>query len=386
MKNERKYKLSSALDMLYLSFCAVKGETPKLERLKNDNLSYLFTICKFHSLTALVYEALKQLNFESTPENEEALEKFLQEGQQSIRRTMVFDAERSRLTDFLEEKGIWYMPLKGVVLKDFYPQYGLRQMSDNDILFDGDYRSQVKDWFVERNYNIDMYDIYNHDVYTKPPIYNFEMHVDIYSNHKSQIFYDYYKNIKSRLIKDDNNNFGFHFSDEDFYIYLITHCYKHYSGSGAGLRYLIDQYIYYTSKKETLNLEYIKEELHKLEIADFENNLRQLTEKIGDNIQNFSSDILTKKERELLYLFLSSGTYGTLSRRIENNVNKTGKFGYILNRLFPKPSILSLSYPIIKKHKWLTPICWVRRAFNILFTKPKKIISEFRAVIKAKPR
>lgn len=50
---------------------------------------------------------------------------------------------------FLFEKaGIWYLPLKGVILKEMYPVYGIRQMADNDILFDFTYRKEVKDIFL----------------------------------------------------------------------------------------------------------------------------------------------------------------------------------------------------------------------------------------------
>ena len=31
--------------------------------------------------------------------------------------------------------GIWYAPLKGILLQALYPKYGMRQMSDNDILY-----------------------------------------------------------------------------------------------------------------------------------------------------------------------------------------------------------------------------------------------------------
>ena len=53
-----------------------------------------------------------------------------------MRKALLFDAERKGILDFMEQRGIWYLPLKGVVLKDYYPAVGMRQMSDNDILYD----------------------------------------------------------------------------------------------------------------------------------------------------------------------------------------------------------------------------------------------------------
>lgn len=42
----------------------------------------------------------------------------------SVRKTMLFDSERSKVFSFLEENKIWHMPLKGILMKDLYPVYG----------------------------------------------------------------------------------------------------------------------------------------------------------------------------------------------------------------------------------------------------------------------
>ena len=52
-------------------------------------------------------------------------------------------------------------------------------------------------------------------------------------------------------------------SDEDFYIYITSHAYKHYSGSGTGLRTLMDFYAYLNAKGDTFNLDYIWTECKK---------------------------------------------------------------------------------------------------------------------------
>lgn len=67
------------------------------------------------------------------------------------------------------------MPLKGSILKDWYPKFGMREMADNDILFDASKRKEVKAIFQGRGYTVKEYDKSNHDAYEKPPIYNFEI-------------------------------------------------------------------------------------------------------------------------------------------------------------------------------------------------------------------
>lgn len=48
------------------------------------------------------------------------------------------------------------MPLKGVILKELYPKIGMRQMSDNDILFDETYRKDVVRFMKNKGYDYDV--------------------------------------------------------------------------------------------------------------------------------------------------------------------------------------------------------------------------------------
>lgn len=80
---------------------------------------------------------------------------------------------------YMDAEHIWYMPLKGAILKDLYPRQEMRQMADNNILFDTSCEAAVKDYFVKEGYEVISYAKGNHDVYEKEPVYNFEMHMEI---------------------------------------------------------------------------------------------------------------------------------------------------------------------------------------------------------------
>ena len=53
-----------------------------------------------------------------------------------LTRTITMDHERGQLFARLDEAGIDYMPLKGLLLREYYPKTSMRQMTDNDILYD----------------------------------------------------------------------------------------------------------------------------------------------------------------------------------------------------------------------------------------------------------
>ena len=144
----------------------------------------------------------------------------------------------------------------------------------------------------------------------KPPIYNFEMHTSLFGQYSGGAWYGYYKNIKERLSADEGTSFRYHFTDEDFYLYMTAHTYKHYSHSGVGLRSLADAYVFTEAKGKTMNWEYLKREAEKMGIADFEEHSRVLAKKL------FSSPVwpqqagLTKEEEAMLSYFAGSGEIG----------------------------------------------------------------------------
>ena len=67
----------------------------------------------------------------------------------------------------------------------------------------------------------------------------------------------YYQDVKDRLIKDESNSFGYHFEENDLYIYVIAHAYKHHKGSGTGIRTLTDCYILNEAYVDHFDYEYI---------------------------------------------------------------------------------------------------------------------------------
>ncbi len=374
---------NTALELLYICGCVLTGMSPSAARLKNINLHTLYSISKFHSLTAIVCEGLEAASYTPSEEEKACFSSFQTAKQKSIRKNLLLDTERASILSFMEQNGIWYMPLKGVILKDMYPKIGLRQMADNDILFDESYRERVRDWFAERGYEVEAYGKGNHDVYLKAPIYNYEMHVSLYGESHSEQWQDYYRAVKSRLVKNGDNGYGYHFTDEDFYIYFLTHGFKHFDGSGTGLRFLLDLYVYLNKKHETLDMAYIENELKILGIVDFERNCRELVFEVFSDVNTFEFQGLTPEKQELLTYFITSGTYGTIEQSVEKAMKKQGRLKYLLSRFFPGTSVLKLYNPIFR-HWWLLPLGWIYRAFKIIFSRPERVKKELRAIYKVK--
>lgn len=371
MESEMK---STAYDMLYLAACAINGIVPDAE---NIDIDRLYAVSKFHSLTAICAMALESAGVTLSDKWREVKAK-------AIRKNILLDAERAQILGYFEQNGIWYMPLKGIILKDMYPKVGMRQMADNDILYDSSFQMQVKEYMESKGYKTESVGKGAHDTYHKPPVYNFELHTMLYHELSDKNIHDHYADVKSRLIKDNDNGYGYHFTDEDFYIFMTVHEHKHYSGGGTGLRSLLDCFVYLWAKGGKLDWGYIGGELDKLGIGEFERKSRALAMKVFSSAELPN---LTEDEREMLEYYLLSGTYGTHKQSIENRMDKfaaqTGsksKLRYIMSRLFPNAEFFKAYAPFFYKHRILLPVGWIYRIFKGLIVNGKNIIHELKIV------
>ena len=361
----------NASDMIYLTICSLKGETPRPERVAKLDLPMLFEVCQKHILTACVAYALESAGIRDKD--------FIQAKEKAVRKNILLDSERTKILRRLEEEKIWYLPLKGSLLHHWYPKLGMRQMSDNDILFDKARRSHVKELMTEIGFTCERYGRGYDDAYFKEPVFNFEMHIDLFAPTQGGNFHEYYKDVKEHLIPDDDSDYGYHFSNEDFYIFMMAHEYKHFAGGGTGVRSLVDTYVFLDVFEDLLDWDYITAELEKLDIADFERNNRELALKI------FSLGQLTYEDKKLLDYYVMSGTYGTTSNFVSHRIEEEGggsKFRYVFARLFPPMKLYKTWYPWAYRHKYLLPVAWVFRLVRGATVRRKKFGCELRELSK----
>lgn len=377
--------------LIYLISCALREEEVKENKLKGIDLGSLFVLARNHTVSAMVCMELEKTDVfaQCTPV---VKKRWLEKKYMAIRKNLMLDANCEILMNEMENAGIWYMLLKGSVLKDWYPQYGMREMADYDILFDETKRNQVKKLFMEQGYTVEHFNRGNHDVYHKPPINNFEMHVSLFDVSNYKELSNKYARVKERLLPDENKNYRFRFTNEDFYVYVIAHAYKHYNCAGIGIRILADIYVMYHRIGKSMDWAYVKRELEELGIREYEERSRLLSEKIFGSGKPLSEITLTDDEREMLLYYLGSSTYGTIEKYVTNclhsmqvdseSISASTKLKYCMKRLFPGRDFCKKQYPLIYRHPYLLPFFWIWRCFTRIPIGRKRIQKEL-SIIKS---
>lgn len=357
-------------DLIYLLACAVNSKKPDPDRVKLMDLDKVYRLSQLHDLTCAAAFALKQVM--PLPHA------FDQAMKKAIRKQALFDIERVKILHALEQHNIWYLPLKGILLKNDYPKTAMREMSDNDILVDPTRMEDVRELMQALGYRCDTFGLYNHDAYSKPPTLEFEMHHALFEDNETLLFVTYYKAVKDRLIQD---GCACRMTDEDFYLYILCHTFKHYVHGGIGLRSLLDVYVYLRAHPQ-LDRSYIDKELHTLKLTDFERKMRILSQKV------FTLSALTDAEKEELKYFVSCGYFGDpeiarenqLTWALNNDDSKSAKRHYLKQRVFIAGDALEKHYPFVAKHKALYPLLLLYRPVKGALTHPSAILSEYQRV------
>lgn len=382
---------SNTEDILYLASCIINDIPVSQARMSSFSIKNIYLESHVQKISALIYTAFEcGLNGNSqdfiSERDKALLKKWEIEQIGSLYREESFNRARESIQQFCEESGIWYMPLKGIVLKEYYPYLGMREMSDNDILFDEKYAVQVHDWFVGHGYTVRTYQHGNHDVYCKNEIC-FEMHKRLFGTQDGDAFWKYYYDVKDRLLPAQDSKWRFCFRDEDLYVYMMAHAYKHGCGEGVDLRMLLDLYLFVRAQKDELDWEYIERQLTALKLADFGCRMKRLTECIF--LPGFSPESMDDESRDFLEEIIVSGTGGIVENRVENRLQALKweqaadgvKAAYVLKRLFPSVRFMREFYPFCR-FPLLLPVAYVYRLARQSILNTTNLIAEFKTLIK----
>lgn len=312
------------------------------------------------------------------------------------------EIERDRIYRAFEEKGIRFMPLKGLIMKEIYPFGYLRTMSDLDILIDEENAFAVREVMESLGYTTERFGQRYHDKYLNGKGMLVEIHLSLVdrdgSSGKMNNGFDNAWDGKL-ITADENNSSMYRQIPEEFYIYMVAHAAKHFFSSGFGVRFVIDIGVYRKKFKDRLDYEYIKDRFKQMEILKFAETVGELADIwLDEDTELEAEDIFDKdnisedRQKDLLMMeesLFSTSLYGDSSQRAAARADEstavpkskhTLTFLAAFKRIFPQKKYMKIDYPILNKYAFLLPFCWAVRIVKWVFIKNRNLKREITAI------
>ena len=340
--------------LLRSAICGTKLTAEELNNYSPELLGGMMKMSSKHDIDHLLALGLKK-NGLISKENK-AIEKSIFKAFYRYERIR-YDYEN--LCAALEKAKIPFLPLKGSVLRSYYPEAWMRTSCDIDILVHREDLEKAISYLTE-NHNYVEKEHATHDVslFSQNGIH-VELHFDLVEEGRANDAIDVLGSVWDNVTLRENSEFRYEMSDEFFYFYHIAHMAKHFENGGCGIRPFIDLWI-----------------LDHMDGIDTSARDRLLAEgrllKFAEESRKLSEVWLGGKEADELSLrmqafLLHGGVYGSTDNRVAlQQKKKGGRFGYILSRIFIPFAKLKRYYPILEKFPWLMPLFQIRRWFMLL--------------------
>ena len=335
------------------------GEEPSKDMadfIDDTVLRKLYKLSKAHDVAHLVGDALFKWNIS----NELTDGKFQEEQIKAIYRCEQMQYELTRLCEFFNQQKIAFIPLKGSVLRAYYPEPWMRTSCDIDILVHECDLERAKDLLIQKQgYTFSSKGDHDIGLFSESGVH-LELHYSLvedtimtWTNEPLHKVWDY-------TTPNENLPYMYEMCDEMFYYYHVAHMAKHFLIGGCGIRPFID--LWYLDNLKATNVEKREAMLEDGGLLRFAVYARALSVVW---LENKPHDDITENMQSYI---ISGGVYGNTENRVAIQQQKRGgKFRYILSRIFVSYDALKFQYPILQTYRFLMPLMQVRRWFRLLF-------------------
>ena len=322
----------------------------------------LYQLSKKHDLAHLIGDILHKnalLSIES-----EIKKRFIQERNMAIYRYEQINYELEESCRILEENEIPHIPLKGSVLRRYYPEPWMRTSCDIDILIKKEDLETAIQALKKEGFQYE--ETQTHDAQMWAPSgVHFELHFDLIESDVAEKSAMVLAQAWERTKPCDGWKYRLEFDDAFFYFYHIAHMAKHFLIGGCGIRPFLD--IWILKQYDSFCGEEIAALLRRADLLTFAQHAEKLSKVwFGDASHN----AVTKEMEEYI---VQAGVYGSLDNRIALKQAKIGgKKKHLLSRIFMPYAQLKTYYPKLEKYPILYPFYQVVRWFRIVFGKHNK--------------
>lgn len=319
-------------------------------------LAHAMLLAQKHDLVHLLAVGLKKNGI--LYKNNAMLEK---EILKAIYRSERRSYELENLCKMLETAKIPFIPLKGAVMRNYYPEEWMRTSCDIDVLVretDVDKAAEILTEQCGYTYG----GKHTHDIAMDAPNgIHIELHYIIIEDGRvSRESSDVLKRVFETTVLCDGFEYWHEMTDEMFYFYHITHMANHFNYYGCGIRPFVDLWL--LNHRVEFDAYKRKALLDEGKLTEFAKQSEYLSEVW------FGRAEYTETAKMMEEYILRGGAYGSNENRIViQQHEKGGKLQYALSKIFIPYDVIKTHYRVLEKHKWLMPIMEVRRWGKLIF-------------------
>ncbi len=348
----------------------------KMDRLSAEYARLLSAIYSFSTGQDLVHVAAQALSAlgafylpDSPPANDEksaareALDKlkaaFDKQLLIAITRYHRLGVELNTLCDTLDSAGVDYIPLKGSVIREHYPDPKVRLSCDIDILVKKSDLDKCDEILTSQGLTRTAKNAHDVSYFTKSGIH-LELHYELIESFTNKSVAEVLQRVWNYATPVADGSHRHALSPGMYYFYHLAHMAKHLINGGLGIRAFMD--ISVMKHAGLIDLDEAAALLEAGGLTKFSDTALALCDAWFGGASH--TELSLRLEAKALDLSI----YGTKHSFARMRGAKSGsKLKYLLSRIFYTYEMLCNSYPQLEGHRWKTPFYQIKRWSNLIF-------------------
>lgn len=315
-----------------------------------EMLESVYTLSKKHDLAHLVAYAVEGLQIPAC----EVTDKLKKAKMKAIYRYARLEYEFERICGVLEQAEIPFIPLKGSVLRKYYPEPWMRTSCDIDVLVtEENLSSAIKalsqnDWKIKGEVNY-------HDISLYSALgVHLELHFHIRENMDD--LDPTLTKVWECIVPVEGKQYQKQQSLPFFIFHQLAHMVYHFRMGGCGIRPFLD--IWFLRKSAPYDDLAVRSLCQEAGIESFYDAILRLIEVW------FGKRPHTVETKRIEQFILNGGLFGDASNKMLISKVSANMSAHWFSRIFLPYDLLKVKYPILEKYRVLMPVFQLRRWFG----------------------
>lgn len=343
----------------------------------DEAMEGVFRLAKRHDLAHLLSDALAKNGLL----NKDMVwgKAFYKQQQTAIFRYEGLRFELEQIQALFEEEKVPFMPLKGSILRAYYPEPWMRTSCDIDVYVPKEEVKRASELLMNRlQYQKGEEGMCDVSFYSQGGVH-VELHFDFLEEFINDVAAKQLQEVWGQAQAVREGAYQRQTPAEWFVYYHLIHTAKHFIHGGCGIRSFIDLWI--INRRMPYDKAKVWALLKESGFTAFADKAEKLSEVWLSGAEH---DEVTQSMQTFLF---DGGVYGTMEMHMQVRLSaRKNKVWYILSRIFLPYREMKLLYPSVGKCPLLYPIYTVRRWLNLIFVRgrAKHSLQELNTLSKTK--